>query len=359
MSVKRVHILELGLKIAGAVIPVIAFALMLNQMLAIRELRGNDGAAVAPRHAMNNRDGFVADWSSQGWGVLRSTDGGRTWQQIFSSTSEVDRLLFDSGGNIIAISDSYPLVVYRSRDSGEHWSAINIPSGMSALLCPGDGMMLAAGSSGVFSSVDSGSTWTKISDGLTQSIRVLAVDSRGTLYAGTNRGILKSTDRAASWHKTGLEGKEVFRLFAGAANEIFAGTDKGLFQSTDEGLTWSATGRALPTKWIQALSGDKEGRVYAAFMGAGVFRSFDRGRSWARILSLGRETITYDVTVSGKNEVFVSAGGCCPVDPSLFYSADSGRTWTKLLNLHNDVAIGATAKGQRGTIFAGLKWVGE
>jgi hypothetical protein len=69
------------------------------------------------------------------------------------------------------------------------------------------------------------------------STRALTTSSNGDIYAGTNRGVFRSTDRGASWTSlnsglgdTSIRALEVFRP-GGGAEYIFAGTANGVYRS--------------------------------------------------------------------------------------------------------------------------------
>src|SRR4051794_37407852 len=60
----------------------------------------------------------------------------------------------------------------------------------------------AAGAGGVFKSVDAGATWAPAFDGLRgHAVLALAPAPKvsGTLYAGTDHGVFKTTDGGALW----------------------------------------------------------------------------------------------------------------------------------------------------------------
>jgi len=129
-------------------------------------------------------------------GVLRSTDGGRSWSQTNSGLRTLDI-------RSIAISPTDPEILfagaesgglYRSADSGATWkqsSAGMDPQGTirSVVFDPTDTSVLFCGDlrTGCYHSSDGGQTWIKINNGLrTRAVKALAISSDGkVLYAGT------------------------------------------------------------------------------------------------------------------------------------------------------------------------------
>ena len=72
----------------------------------------------------------------------------------------------------------------------------------------------------------------------------LVVDpmSPSTVYAGTEGGVLKSTDGGATWARAGLTDNPVFTLAIdpGVPSLLYALTSTGLLKSANGGETWSA-----------------------------------------------------------------------------------------------------------------------
>ena len=124
-----------------------------------------------------------------------------------------------------------------------------------------------------------------------QSVRLLVIDptNSSTLYAGTDGGVMKSTDRGASWQPivNGLTSLSVFALAIDPADSstLYAGTFRGgAFRSTDSGANWVEINNGLTSRSVFALAIDPTNPsiVYAG-SGGGVFKSTDGGDTWAAI----------------------------------------------------------------------------
>lgn len=107
------------------------------------------------------------------------------------------------------------------------------------------------------------------------------------LYAATKNGLYESRDGGVAW----------MRIYAGAtlaergaymvafdpedANRLYLGTDRGMYQSDNGGLSWSKN-TAVPEISVKNVIIDPNDPriVYAAGYG-GVFRSSDRGKTFA------------------------------------------------------------------------------
>src|SRR5262250_721742 len=62
---------------------------------------------------------------------------------------------------------------------------------------------------------------------------------------------------------------------------VYAGSfGLGMFRSTDRGVTWAKSGDGLSDPFILSLVTTKDGVVYAGTFRGGIFRTKDHGKSW-------------------------------------------------------------------------------
>jgi photosystem II stability/assembly factor-like uncharacterized protein len=264
-----------------------------------------DTVAVDPRHAANV-------YASTNGAVFRSANGGATWSEsplpaLFGDGVDVSALAVDpkNSRTVYALAardattgdglrQSYESLVMKSMDGGRTWPtrarvrAVDFPaapagSAQSAghvssplAIDPRDPRVLYAGGRGVSKSSDGGLTWRRSGLGRTPVLAVAADPSEaGTLYAGTNAGVLKSTNAGATWQRLHgpLDGARVRALAIDPRHHrtAFAGTESGVFWSTDGGLSWHRfTG--LPHRPFRALAVDRSaGLLYAGADGGGIF----------------------------------------------------------------------------------------
>jgi photosystem II stability/assembly factor-like uncharacterized protein len=227
-------------------------------------------------------------------GLLRSSDGGATWQEIFS-----DKPVSSIGA--IAVAPSNPKIVYIG--TGEPNLRSDIAFG-----------------DGVWRSDDGGDTWKHAGLDGTGQIAAVTVDPAdpnivfvaavGDPYrAGPERGVYKTSDGGATWRRVLSAGDEVgassvvmqpgdpHTLFAGlwrASRSPYmltsGGAGGGLFESTDDGEHWTRlAGHGLPdgdTGRIGfAFAPNTPARLYALIEAKrGVlWRSDDAGATWQAI----------------------------------------------------------------------------
>lgn len=198
---------------------------------------------------------------------------------------------------------------------------------------------------GVFRSRDGGSSWTGASAGLGTPAgfhwaRWLAVDPHDSavLYAATDQGVFKSTDRAGQWRWLNagptpdgrlLRTVRALALDAGQPGTLYAATGGGVFQSVDGGATWRWRGRGLPERQVFAVAlSPVDGTLYAATDENGLFTSRDRGRSWQQARSGLPDTATVLCLATHPTRPRVVLAG---TDDGLFRSVDGGRRWARVI----------------------------
>ena len=190
-------------------------------------------------------------------------------------------------------------------------------------LDPASTSTLYAGTSrGVFKSSDGGDNWMRVNSGLTSTnVFALALDpiNSSTLYAGTSGGgVSKSTDGGGNWEgiSTGLTNTAVRALAVDPSNPsiLYAGTrGAGGFKSSDGGANWVGINNGLTSTFIDALAVDPGGTstLYTGTQGRGVFKSTDEGGNWVGINS-------------GLTNTFVRALAIDPTNPATLHVGTQG-----------------------------------
>lgn len=229
-------------------------------------------------------------------GVLRSTDGGRTWL-----TTNLTGATDDAMG--MGISGAEPDIVYaaghdtffKSTDGGQTWRSLDpdLPGrdihGMAVAPDHAGRLYANVVRYGFYRSDDGGETWTKANSGSFPGdvIQVSASAGDVVYVASVQGGVLRSDDAGATFRGTARLSGGVLTVAASATDPdvVYAGTESGLFASTDGGKSWVA--RAVPgggQVMVAAVSpADPSDITVVAVQGdrAGhVFRSKDGGATW-------------------------------------------------------------------------------
>jgi photosystem II stability/assembly factor-like uncharacterized protein len=251
-------------------------------------------------------------------GTFRSLDGGGTWTECnFGMASfEIDDPN-RQGYYAFAIAPSEPDVlylglygvgIYKSTDNAGTWQPMNgLNQTMrgkaitSLLIDPVDAdVVYVSAEDGVYRTVDGGVQWDDFSTGLDcPDIRVLAIGSDGTLYAGS-RGyeLYLYDDQDSTWQQMGAFGqfgtkwpiwdnRPLYQytslLFHPTDPDIiyFGTFPAGVYKSTDGGVSWRESNVGWTNDGVFSLVFHPENPdiIYAGTYN-GVNRSTDGGAHW-------------------------------------------------------------------------------
>ncbi|RMD65873.1 MAG: hypothetical protein D6824_01870, partial [Planctomycetota bacterium] len=144
--------------------------------------------------------------------------------------------------------------IYRSLDSGETWTRLSdkanfLPAGALHVDRAAPGAILAGSRfKGVQRSDDAGAAWRDSSTAMSLVVLGITIDPANpeTVYACTvSSGVFKSTDGGSTWRHSGLESDVVFHIAADPHHpgRVFAGTGRGPARSDDGGATWTVVGQ--------------------------------------------------------------------------------------------------------------------
>lgn len=176
---------------------------------------------------------------------------------------------------------------------------------------------------GVLLSTDQGESWTEVNNGMgSYSIGCLAVDGN-KLYAGNDNGDLYlSSDNGNNWTAINLGYYTWFIKSIGIkGNYIFIGTGAGDFISANNGYTWAPFGNGLTGANVNSFAfvGSK---IFAGNFN-GVFMSLNYGNTWQSVKS-GIYAMTLLATDSG---LYVGTN-----NSGVFITTNQGANWTAVSN---------------------------
>jgi photosystem II stability/assembly factor-like uncharacterized protein len=260
--------------------------------------------------------------------IYQSTDGGTTWKRL-ARLGKVDDLVVDN----MVIDSSDPKTIYAgvwrldrtdggiyiSHDGGATWAASADMDGKSIRAlsqAPSDPKILVAGAiSGVYRSSDSGVHWTQITpvgNGEILKVESIAIDpvDPKTIYAGTWHLPWKTTDGGATWHniKQGLiDDSDVFSIIIDPTRPsvVYASACSGIYLSSTAGeLFHKVQGIPSTARRTRVLMQDPTNRqvVYAGTT-EGLYKTSDGGATWSRMT--GPDVIINDVYVDPRNNKHV------------------------------------------------------
>lgn len=235
----------------------------LGRVFALAPASGSDGVLVANQEGLylaepngrlslrSKRDGgflaLAADpsnsavlyGSGRSGGLLRSSDGGRTWQR----TSQ--------GG-----PDSFALLT----------------------VSPSDPQHLYGVADGFYGSSDGGRTWARAGD-VPEKLMNISASPRG-LYAGTEDGLRFSSDGGASWRPASMLRIPVTMVSAEASGVLYSFQwGQGFLKAQEPELSWTPLANSFGGQAILVMARNGQ-RLFAATHIGRLFVSADDGRSW-------------------------------------------------------------------------------
>jgi len=222
----------------------------------------------------------------------------------------------------------------------------------------------AAVSGGIWKTTDEGKSWTNITPdlpNLATNTMAMAPSDHNILYVGTGEGyggvgmvggngIIKSTDRGATWQilasttvndNFGYVNKLLIDPYN--KNVVLAATNKGIFKSADGGQSWFSTyekGYA-----VQDLLADPTdfSIQYAGVYGYGVLKSVNRGNTWAPCNNGIGEGGRFSLAISPQspNRIYTCVEavgyetGVAALQTHIYISSDYGQNWAKYVSPNN------------------------
>jgi photosystem II stability/assembly factor-like uncharacterized protein len=273
-------------------------------------------------------------------------------------------------------------VVLNGQEEG--WASVGPEGGTTYALAidPHDHSVVYAGTNGgVFKSIDSGAHWSPVNAGLPMPlsaydnggpyIRSLAIDPQNTatVYAGVSFfgdvlfaeprgvGVYRTDDGGESWHaaNAGIENRIPWALAIDPVTpttlytigQIGPNGNSDVFKSTDGGASWS---RSIPLfAFDLTIDPHAPETVYA-----GPFKTTDGGTTWTQMNVGGTGTIVTELAIDPADSSIVYAG---TRGGGVFKSTNAGNSWTPVNTGLTGLFVRTLKIDPRspGTLYAGLE----
>ncbi len=247
---------------------------------------------------------------TMGDAVYKSPDGGQSWTPhnggLKEHVSVVNQFVFHpTDPDMIYVATT--VGAFRTTDGGRYWEErmrgmkeVHYVVTLAIDLTNAD-VMYAGTTGGVYKTTDGTAHWELVNNGLIPKEKLdaamaLGVNSLvtnptvpGTVYAGTTKGLFKTSDAGASWKRIekGLADTYISAILIDPAtpNTLYAGTRKGVHKTTDGGQSWGEANAGLTTLNIRAmaLSPIDPQTLYAGTNGSGLFWSRDGAKTWKHV----------------------------------------------------------------------------
>lgn len=321
---------------------------------------------------INPEDSNVIILGTDDAGVLKSTDGGRTFSEsnvgfsqrqvssIAVASRQAERLFA-----AVAL-DSHHGGFFESQDGGSSWQAIN--EGLPSEVIPTIRIILPsrvsekvylATPTGLFHGVPNRIPWEPIksTSGLVVNDIAFGDGSEKELYIASRKGLYRL--RLESGGLDRLEVRVYDREFFAITSDpeqgfLFAGTDMGIFRSDDGGDSWSAKLKGLPFAPVNTVRkvGDR------LFCGTknGLFFSDDLGTEWSPAEGVFPiEIVTIESDIADDKTVYAAD----LLVGYFFLSRDGGDSWKayelgQILSRISSLSVAPSGALLAGTVAEGV-----
>ena len=212
--------------------------------------------------------------------LMTSKDGGDTWATIPTHSNFG---LFTLGINLQGTCFAANPVtgMLKSTNGGTTWDSIsNYNGGQSGMLISKPGYIFGGLIPGLVRSKDNGKTWDTLPSMIYYTNCFGINKVTGTLFIGidaitntSSRALTyRSTDEGDTWKLIDTTGTNIDAIYGAANGILYAGKGE-VYRSTDDGITWTKYGTGLPTNVTMQISAlaERNGVIYAGDRKFGLY----------------------------------------------------------------------------------------
>jgi photosystem II stability/assembly factor-like uncharacterized protein len=282
------------------------------------------------------------------WFIFSTYSVNAQWEQCNLAGGSITDIITKDSTIIAGVSESY---VYISENYALNWNQAGpgITGNNFIHLTLHGNDIYASGSGRIFKSIDNGQSWDTVFtlfhniwalQSLDNFIYAASPDNNGYLYSSSDSGITWTLSNQ------GMTNIPVYSLGTDGTN-LFAGTDTGIYKSTNHGSSWYRSSSGLPEGRIMAITTtDLEVFVCVTLWNyeplAWVYKSIDEGDTWTPVGNIFNEYL-YDIIIAG-GKLYVSS------DNGVFIN--DGNLWEPLSNGFTNLDVKCLAK-YGSDLFAG------
>jgi photosystem II stability/assembly factor-like uncharacterized protein len=278
---------------------------------------------------------------TDGGGICRSTDNGNTWIPTGITNSTITSIAYGPNGRVyatewnyhqgipIAMPPWYQSIVVRSTDGGNSWDSTTTGGEIiNCLVVHPQGTIFIGTPSGLNKSSNLGISWS--SAGITGAVTSISLAYPNWIFAASSNGLFSSSDLGSHWKKADLSNFIPLSVAVKGPSDVYAGLDKenGVYHSSDLGSTWKPVGITLSYVWSVAINSTDH--IFAgahcdwtAPLACGIYRSTNGGAKWAKMDSGLANTSVNSLVINKDGDIFVGGGG------GVYRSRDDGNSWVQ------------------------------
>jgi photosystem II stability/assembly factor-like uncharacterized protein len=262
-------------------------------------------------------------------GILHSADEGRHWVRVqLPGAGAASRLLFDAKRDRWLATNARGGML-RSADGGRSWQSVRELPAMPLLYLAqgGDGSIVAAGTEGTVAYTRDGWHWSVLKAATMAHVsRVLALGrAQGTLVVWSDHSVSLITARGQLENRAPVgEFPPTAVTFDVLHHLAFVGNSNGqVFRSADGGMHWESS-QVLDKVFLTEMYSDPETGALTVVGARGtVARSTDGGATWSVLRGNEWNSRLHAVSASADHTELYAVG----TGGMILRSADRGQTW--------------------------------
>jgi photosystem II stability/assembly factor-like uncharacterized protein len=286
--------------------------------------------------------------------LLQTTDGGETYKSIAPSSDSIYAVDFASTSRVVVAGTLGSAAL--SEDGGETWRTIGsrIAGSFSVLHAASETLAYAGGSNGVLArTLDSGRTWANVSTPTVANVTGIAAPSATRVFVLAHDGTVQRSDNGGASYKLLNTGTTSRPLAIAALEEqtVLLVGPIGVRRSTDGGESFKAVAhKAVQSTRFTAF--DEAGSADVVYGSKAAAMSTNAGSTWQRVNLPKKRTISDFDFVSPRIGFMLDTKG------ALWKTANAGRKWQQLLTTGSSGYIVEFADARNGYL-APVSAVGE
>jgi len=294
------------------------------------------------------------------------------WSAIASSADGTELAAAVNNGYIYTSADSGVTWTQQINSNSRYWSSIASSSDGTKLVAAVGYTIYTAGEPGaIYTSTDSGVTWTShtsspLSSTLDWSSVASSADGSKLVAAvrdGTGQGIYLSSNSGGNWSLVSGSPGYLWTSVASSSDgsKLVAVEETGdqIYISTNSGSSWYSNTNLYPVKPTSAASSSDGTRLVVAGNGGQIYVSTDFGSTWFLETTVSGQTTS--VASSSDGSRLVATTGGLSLSGNIYSSQDSGANWTQLAGAPvlswSDIASSADGSLLAATVYGGVIYV--
>jgi photosystem II stability/assembly factor-like uncharacterized protein len=231
---------------------------------------------------INKEIWFAAGGNSTSGIILKTSNGGENWNEIYSANKQVNSLFFINENSGTAVGSSG--LVLRTSDAGINWSVVSSYTGVNLFNVSFNGNRgIIVGQNGtILLTSDGGTTWILQNSITNHDLHGISwVDENRIIVCGKEGIIFKSDDGGSEWTlvESGMLKQLNTLYFPDSRNGFIAGYEGLILKTSDGGDSWLTANSGSSRELTNIYFSDANNGIVVGHAGT-ILRTSDAGSSW-------------------------------------------------------------------------------